>query len=166
MRVSIPDTKTTIDKGPDIFVSIGSSLVLTCRVYTAGISLNYLIWRRGDKVMMMMMMMMMMTMMTFFICRLPDSSEARTPPWSWRRTARAGSSAPLTWGPLRQGWRDWIFMAFVYLEPGTNYNFINFVWSMVFKGKFISKSLQTFPLCVRLYRVSLKKTGISVSESF
>ena len=44
------DTKTTIDKGPDIFVSIGSSLVLTCRVYTAGIRLNYLIWRRGDEV--------------------------------------------------------------------------------------------------------------------
>ena len=47
----LADTKTSIDgAGPDIFVSIGSSLVLTCRVYTAGISLNYLIWRRGDKV--------------------------------------------------------------------------------------------------------------------
>ena len=43
-------TTTTIDAGPDIYVGIGSKLVLTCRVYTAGIKLNYLIWRRGDKV--------------------------------------------------------------------------------------------------------------------
>ena len=43
-------TTTTIDAGPDIYVSIGSKLVLTCRVYTAGIKLDYLIWRRGDKV--------------------------------------------------------------------------------------------------------------------
>ena len=43
-------TTTTIDAGPDIYVSIGSKLELTCRVYTAGIKLNYLIWRRGDKV--------------------------------------------------------------------------------------------------------------------
>ena len=43
-------TTTTIDAGPDIYVGIGSNLVLTCRVYTAGIKLNYLIWRRGDKV--------------------------------------------------------------------------------------------------------------------
>jgi len=51
INLNVIDTKTTIDgAGPDIFVSIGSSLVLTCRVYTAGISLNYLIWRRGDKI--------------------------------------------------------------------------------------------------------------------
>ena len=139
MRVSIADTKTTIDKGPDIFVSIGSSLVLTCRVYTAGISLNYLIWRRGDKV---GLLEMLVRRMTSFTSRLQDLSEARTLPWSYRRTARAGSSAPSTWGPSRQ---DWIFMAFVYLEPRTNYNFINFVWSTALQRKVYKQASKHFP---------------------
>ena len=43
-------TTTSIDNGPDIYVSLGSKLVLTCRVFTAGLKLNYVIWRKGDKV--------------------------------------------------------------------------------------------------------------------
>jgi len=50
IHLNVIATTTTIDAGPDIYVSIGSKLVLTCRVYTAGIKLNYLIWRRGDKI--------------------------------------------------------------------------------------------------------------------
>jgi len=50
IHLNVIATTTTIDAGPDIYVSIGSKLELTCRVYTAGIKLNYLIWRRGDKI--------------------------------------------------------------------------------------------------------------------
>ena len=68
-------TTTTIDAGPDIYVSIGSKLVLTCRVYTAGIKLNYLIWRRGDKVKWDNVSIKFQTQRVF---RLPNSLVERT----------------------------------------------------------------------------------------
>ena len=43
-------TSTTIDNGPDIYVGLNSKLELTCRINTAGIPLQYVIWRRGNKV--------------------------------------------------------------------------------------------------------------------
>ena len=41
---------TSIDGGPDIYVSLKSRLALVCRIASAGLHPHYLIWRKGGKV--------------------------------------------------------------------------------------------------------------------
>jgi len=40
---------TSIDGGPDIYVSLKSRLALVCRIASAGLHPHYLIWRKGGK---------------------------------------------------------------------------------------------------------------------
>jgi len=50
VTLNVIATTTSIDNGPDIYVSLNSRLKLICRIDTAGIKLQYIIWRKGDKI--------------------------------------------------------------------------------------------------------------------